>query len=443
MFKADAAAPTTGRGGGKKILPLIILLGFSILLPVLLLEGVLRLFPALISESVLVEFPKELRREVAARLGLPLKQARHCLSSSERLDRGPELCLAQPDFNWLHKLDAVDRKYGAEEQILQDGNGFCNIAAKAGRSQQEILFIGDSFTWCWTVKPEQTFSALLESQVGKSTYNLGFPGVGPYEYLEILKRSGLEYAPRVVVMNIYEGNDLRDGERYWKHVNERQGEAAAGTVRGGDERHQAALSKRLLNSSFSLSFIAASIEAAGKRFFSTPLNFAYRVKVRGEDVQMNVANADRDEVKSARHLREGKSDLSVWRDALAEFVRLGNSQGFRPVVTYIPSAYTAYADSVVFEDEAVGRDVAYLSSRQRAYLKRLADELGFTFLDLTEYLQQAVSTAPLAYFPGSVHLTQQGHMLIARALAPLLQQIAESTVADGALFSSQAWAATR
>ncbi len=46
------------------------------------------------------------------------------------------------------------------------------------------------------------------------------------------------------------------------------------------------------------------------------------------------------------------------------------------MVTYIPSAHTAYAASVTLEDIAVGRDVAHLSASQRAYLRGLVAELG-------------------------------------------------------------------
>lgn len=405
----------------RRVIPTLLLLTISVLLPVLLLEGVLRALPGLISQPVLLEFPKQLRREVAARLGLPLKQARRCISSADRFDQGPELCLAYPDFQWVHTLDAVDRQYGAVEQINQDANGFCNIGSKAGRLHNDVVFIGDSFTWCWTVKPDRTFSSLLENKLDMTTYNLGFPGVGPYEYIEILRRYGLAYKPWLVVMSIYEGNDLRDGERFRKSVAESASKGVAAEHGRPDKRESlASLSKRVLNNSYGLSFISASIEALGKRFFTDDTDFRYSVSAEGETIPMNVLNADRDEVKSARRLRQGKAGPAVWRDALERFVKLSERHGFRPVVAYIPSAHTAYANSVAFEDSVVASDVAHLSETQRDYLGNLAAELGYHFVDLSSHLQQAVAAGPLAYFPGNVHLTARGHALIADALAPIL-----------------------
>ena len=77
---------------------------------------------------------------------------------------------------------------------------------------------------------------------------------------------------------------------------------------------------------------------------------------------MNVLNADLDEVKSARRLRQGKADLAVWVNALLNFAAFAEQQDFRPIVSHIPSAHTAYASRVTFLYSAVGRDVGHLSA---------------------------------------------------------------------------------
>jgi len=49
---------------------------------------------------------------------------------------------------------------------------------------------------------------------GMSAYNLGRGGIGLHEYIQILKKFGLQKTPRVVTLVVYEGNDLRDAQRY-------------------------------------------------------------------------------------------------------------------------------------------------------------------------------------------------------------------------------------
>ena len=68
-------------------------------------------------------------------------------------------------------------------------------------------------------------------------------------------------------------------------------------------------------------------------------------------------------------------------------------------------------------------DVTSQSKLQRQYIYGLANELGLEFLDITDYLQAAVPSSPLAYYPANVHLTKQGHALIARALESTLSRL--------------------
>jgi hypothetical protein len=325
----------------------------------------------------------------------------------------------------VQRADDIDRQYGAVELTPQDSNGFCNSGDKAHRDHNDIVFIGDSFTWCTAIPAQSTFAYLLETATGHTTYNLGVPGIGPYEYVELLRRFGLKYTPRIVVMSIYEGNDLRDGIRYQKYVDERRTATAPGREPESTPEGTArpSIFKRLKNSSYSLSYIGAALEALSKRFHEEKINFHYRVKSSGNAVPMNVTNADTDEVKSARLLAQGKVGLEVWRMALVEFAKLAREYRFEPIVIYIPSGYTAYASSVVFEDAAVAAAVSSQSSLQREYLGGLARELGLEFLDITNYLQEAVVSSPLAYYPANVHLTEQGHALIARTLEPQLRRL--------------------
>ena len=207
--------------------------------------------------------------------------------------------------------------------------------------------------------PEATFTALLEPRLGATTYNLGVPGVGPYEYLEILRRFGLPLEPRIVLLNVYEGNDLRDAVRF---AEQRARGAQAGQSRN-DAAEREPLRKTLLRHSYALSFVAGSIEHLDQRWRPQDVDFRYEVGVRGGRLAMNGGQADRDEVRTARRLLGGAIGLALWERALADFATLAAARGFVPVVTYIPAAYTAYAATVAFADPAIGRDLAAMTGR--------------------------------------------------------------------------------
>jgi hypothetical protein len=75
------------------------------------------------------------------------------------------------------------------------------------------------------------------------------------------------------------------------------------------------------------------------------VNFRYELRLAdGTIVPFNVQNADRAEVRYARLLQRGEVQLSAFDDALARFVAVGHEHEFQPIVSYAPSAHTAYAD---------------------------------------------------------------------------------------------------
>ncbi len=107
------------------------------------------------------------------------------------------------------------------------------------------------------------------------------------------------------MLSIFEGNDPLAAEAIAK-VSKRH-VAYALRVKGVVATLQFRF-KRLLSSSYSLSFIAASIEALDRRFFVDKTDFYYSVSVEGETIPMNVLNTDRDEVKIARRLPQGEAN---------------------------------------------------------------------------------------------------------------------------------------
>jgi hypothetical protein len=211
----------------------------------------------------------------------------------------------------------------------------------------------------------------------------------------------------MVVMNIYEGNDLRDAVHYseyrsGKWVPKRKGQGAGG----------------LFASSYVLATFKSSIELARKSV-SRPdeIDFHYEVVSQGKKVPMNVTNSDTDEVEHAREISAGKIDYDLFDAALAAFARLAEKDSFVPVVSYLPSAYSTYRDAIRFNDAQVGLDVLRHADAQRAWLKQAASRHNLHFIDMTEAFVQAAETRPLTHFPANVHFTGEGHKVAADTLA--------------------------
>jgi hypothetical protein len=317
-----------------------------------------------------------------------------------------------------------------------DSQGFCNPPENSyERPTIDLVTVGDSFTECVVVGPEETWTSELGRLTGIPVYSLARGGIGPYDYLQILHRFALAKRPRVVVMNLYEGNDLRDSLRYHEH--------AAARRAGGDPRvlahdrnadpvdTQAVLDHPLGRSSWAVNLITVAAVEAGESLYRTlargerrePVNFRYTVRLPDRAVRFNLQDSDESEVRHARMLRAGQVSLGAFDEALAGFADLAREHGFVPVLAYSPSAYSAYADFMDFDDPALAELMPWFHAEQLAYLEGRAQALGVVFVDLTPALQDAARSLPsddLLYFPVNLHYTAQGHRVVAEALARAL-----------------------
>jgi hypothetical protein len=394
------------------------------------LEVALRAAPgAFVPLGMLKHFRAEPRLEIAERLGLNNLSQVHELP---RDDDGPAL--------WLPKPNAPVSFPTAQGMGMarMDPQGFCNAPRDSyERERIELFALGDSFTACLVEDMTATWTSQLGQESGLAVYNLGRGGIGPYEYLQILKSYGLAKRPRYVVMNFYEGNDLRDADRYQQvAAQNRAGERSLAVAHDRDEApfdFQAWLDNPLGRRSYAVNLAAVALgqgidavrKAVGRLTGSAPANetVEFRYDFHFDDgtrMPFNVENSDQSEVRYARKLRDGLVSLDSLDGALERYAALAREHGFTPVLSYTPSAYTAYAPFVRFQDPELAELMPWFHAEQRRYLKERSRELGLVFVDLTPALQDAArerQTSDMLYDPANVHCTTSGHRVQAQALA--------------------------
>lgn len=418
---------------------------FILVISAILLEVALRFYPSAIPTDFLVRFTPDIRSEIAAERDLPTKKI---FRKVPRDDGGPELLIPIPRAIFNQGFKDI----GAVNPQHTDDFGFCNESPGTIHSDKvEVIAIGDSYTWCLAVAPADTWVAELGHLSGLSTYNMGIEGIGLYEELQILKWFGLQKKPQFVIMNVYEGNDLRDALKYWAHRESKN----VRPINIDPEKvlERPSVFKKLMRSSYMLNTLKAGFfkwfisaptisEGASKQLKSVDgelgklyevlldrafhPNFRFNFKYGNTIVPFNIQNADKDEANFAEAIWHDKVSLGLFDAALASFVQLGRDHNFIPVVSYTPAPYTAYESQVRFADSSLENLMPFFSNTQRFYFERKSKEIGFLYVDLTKALQAAavrLGPSQLLYFPINSHLTPSGHRVIAQEIQRTLKAV--------------------
>ena len=90
-----------------------------------------------------------------------------------------------------------------------DSDGFRNPPALP---QPRVVLLGDSFVEGDLVDEPDTLRAQLARETGWTVRNLALSGYGPQQYAIAARRFGLPARPEIVVLGLFEGNDLGDAE---------------------------------------------------------------------------------------------------------------------------------------------------------------------------------------------------------------------------------------
>jgi hypothetical protein len=401
----------------KRLFNLLKYIFFNVMVTLVLIEIGLRAFPGLIPLTLLIRFEPRLREQIAEAQSLPT--VGDTIEVFERDDKGPPLRIWKP----FTKINKTFDDPGTVKVVTMDELGFCNLSGSYQQVTLNIITIGDSFTWCFAVNPEDTWTKQLSDLTNLSAYNLGKDREGLHEYLQILKEFGVQKSPKLVIMNIYEGNDLRDAVQYWSYRENPPLSSYPRTI-----YRQFFKDGPITHYSYSFNLLRATILYTHSQILfpspqtkmRTETNFRYHLAFSENSIPFNLENTDTDEVIYAKRLFNQEVDLEIFTAALKEFVELSKQYNFVPIVTYTPSAHTTYATVVVFDDPNLGRLMEWFSQEQRNFLKVKGEELGYIFIDFTPSFQSAASEfnnrEKLLYFQTNLHLTKHGHQLIAETL---------------------------
>lgn len=301
----------------------------------------------------------------------------------------------KPGISWQRYVPDVNRTI----DYRTDENGFRN---PPGTQHADVVFIGDSYTEAATVAEEATFVRRLGQSTGLSVINLGRGAYGAPQEQIVLRRYGLAYKPRVVVWQLFEGNDLVDAELFskWKQDPEMM------TTSLKDRYFHNSLLNELLVST-QLRERAAPI--ATLRY---PDGTATRLKLRHR------YNPDE---PSTTHV-----GMIETINAIEAGHQLCQSRGIQLLVVFVPTMVRVMGPYISFD--RVQDQKSYLSERLPGHtdfsgrVAELCSRIGCNFIDAFDALRQASANGSRnLYIPNDEHLDVGGHDVLARVIEAWLK----------------------
>lgn len=304
----------------------------------------------------------------------------------------PELGFVRKPFvSWKGYVPDVNRIV----EYRTDENGFRN---PPGLHQADIVFLGDSYTEAASVAEEDTFVKRVAHETGLRVVNLGRGAYGPQQELIVLKRFGLAYKPRIVVWQLFEGNDLSDAEIFAEWLKDPQPPATS-------------LKERYFNNSLLMSWLINT-----------------RAKRRGGPmVTIRFPNGTSSRAALRYRYEPGQpasnpSGMAETLSAIEAGYRLCQSQGIQLVVIMVPTMVRVMAPYITFdrmEDQRQYLSTASAVARENfgGKVGELCARIGCSFVDSFQAMRQAVSTDNRnPYIPNDEHLDVKGHEIMTRTI---------------------------
>jgi lysophospholipase L1-like esterase len=158
-----------------------------------LLKGVAAIFLSLMISMVVLEVSLQIYTRLF--IYYDVEMSRYAVEIKEKADN--------PKIGHMHKPDSSAHLMGVDVEINSDG--FRDIEYAIERDEKRrIAVLGDSLTFGWGVKKEETFEVLLEAMLSKQQptemINFGHGNYNTEQQVNLFREKGLKYKPDSVVV---------------------------------------------------------------------------------------------------------------------------------------------------------------------------------------------------------------------------------------------------
>ena len=284
-----------------------------------------------------------------------------------------------------------------------------------------IALLGDSLAWGWGVKADDMLSEQLEALTGAEVVNMAHVATGTGHQLLLLKEKGLAFAPDVVLLAFFVGNDYRNNL-------DRKSKLPQFTLRddGGIEVGNvpvprplgARVSELLKRVSLSYFFVGYHFEALRTAIQSGSgwLGDLSR-GLSADDGEGGAWYGEFVDIYRAAPTPEMQRGYDLTEGLLREIRAVADAHGMHLLLAVIPDRFQIEdaAWAALVEEVEEDRGPALDRMQPSRTCLEISARAGIDTLDLHPALRAAEAEAPV-HFQGDIHWNARGHQVAAQAI---------------------------
>ena len=286
-----------------------------------------------------------------------------------------------PDISMKWGLPAEPVEFDYQTNAL----GYRNVP---GRTDGEIILLGDSILVAALLPFEQTVSARLEKSLGVPVLNISLIGKSIQEEVKLLESSGLNLRGKKVIHFVFEGNDLIDSRDY-RHD--------TGTV-----REYSLLERTLVNN---------LVVVAQKDTSRHPHADIRTGKLQGRPVYFRYVPS------SEFSLEDQREEIPHIQKSLNEARELITGQGGEYGIVFVPCKYTALAPLCEWPEKSDIQDPSRHQNLLKEVILEWTHQHNIPLLDFTPAFTQSARLGKLPFFPADTHPNGTGHEVMSEAIS--------------------------
>jgi len=411
------------------------------------LDGVLELFPRLIPPRVLATLP------FGGHYFYPHGTATHEFRDDLGIKPRPNVFVDIFYVNDLVRYGQISPIYDyPTTHILYatDSQGFRN---NDEATTADVVVLGDSFTELPYMRLEDVWPSIVARRTGWKVRNLAVSGYGPLQQAVVLRKWGLAYHPRLVILAFYEGNDVydcsefdsfrRSGMHYSKWVVHRFSKRFDWFRR----RPIVAILRMTLlpyQRIIERHFTGDSRTRALRRAYFNPIEFeagGQRRKIGLFSFSLMLLTASHDQVTS-------HPGWPLCQSALREMKQMCDANGAAFMVVYVPTKESVYLPLLRgrFSPETIHDFIATyhqefktmdpdkfeamlygnMNETQRV-VREFCESERIAYFDLTPAFRRTAQEGKLIYFAFDCHWNGLGNQIAADEIEQFLRRMMEAT----------------